>query len=196
MDLFQSFRPGQIDPLYVVTGTVMSSSWAIATYTKPMGPAHHMAVLSHCTPNTPNSPSYHWKRTGNSQAQSKITRTVDATGERTKDQCLFLRGFLLTPSTQHTTNRGQYRVKSSDGKRASGVGEGPSTSSSGGIGGTGNQGSAHFAAGSSRGGGVSEGATPNPETGRGSESVTVTELPSFKATVVSVTEQDELHPTL
>jgi hypothetical protein len=185
MDLFQCVDAGT-DPLYVVTGTVMSSSWAIATYTEPMDPAFNSAVLSRCVPNTANSPSYRWTRTGKSQAQSKITRTIDATGERAKDQCLFLRGFLLTPSTQHRTDRGQYRVKSSDGKAASGsgsgVGEGPATSRSlGGVGGTG--GSAHFAPGSSCSGGASEGALPGPEPGWGSDYVTVEELPSFKATV-------------
>jgi hypothetical protein len=187
MDLLQHVNDGT-EPLYIVTGTVMSSSWAMASYTEPMNPAFNLAVLSRCVPNNPNSPSYRWTRTGKSQARTKITRTIDSTGERVKDQCLFLRGFLLTPSTQRTTDRGQYGVKISDGNAASGsgsgVGEGTSTSKSlRGAGGTGSQGSAHFAAGSSRSGGASEGALPGPEPGRGSDYVTVKELPSFKATV-------------
>jgi hypothetical protein len=189
MELFQSLRPGKAEPLYVVTGTVMSSSWAIATYTEPMDPAYNLAVLSRVMSETPNShPTYRWTRTGKSQARSRITKTIDSTGERVKDQCLFLRGFLLTPSTQHTADHGQYRVRISDGKAASpgsgsGVGEGRSTASTfGGVCGTGSQGPAHFAAGSSRGG-ASEGALLGPEPGRGSDCVTVKELPSFKATV-------------
>ncbi|KAH6867204.1 hypothetical protein BKA70DRAFT_1243709 [Coprinopsis sp. MPI-PUGE-AT-0042] len=101
MALLQSLRPGKADPLYVVTGTVTSSSWATASYAEPMKAPYDLLILTRLMLKSSNSQSnYLWTR------------------EKAKDQCLFLRGFLLTPSTKHTSRCDGYTVRS-DGNAAS-----------------------------------------------------------------------------
>ncbi|KAH6903497.1 hypothetical protein BKA70DRAFT_1301159 [Coprinopsis sp. MPI-PUGE-AT-0042] len=119
MALLQSLRPGRADPLYVVTGTIASSSWAIATYAEPMNAPYDSLILTRrmLKDSSPQS-SYLWTHTGRAQARSRTSTTIDSTGEKAKDQCLFLRGFLLTPSTKHTSRTEGYGVRN-DGNTAS-----------------------------------------------------------------------------
>ncbi|KAH6915908.1 hypothetical protein BKA70DRAFT_473017 [Coprinopsis sp. MPI-PUGE-AT-0042] len=186
MTLFQSLRSGRADPLYVVTGTVTSSSWATATYAEPMKAPYDSVVLTHLMPQGPSSrPSYRWTRTGKAQVRSGVSVTIDPTGERAKDQCLFLRGFLLTPSTKHTTDRVLYGVRSSDGKATlgsdSGTGDRHSTSNGFESAGGGGLRSSSFSTGSHRGG-ASDKDVIVAEPVRGPEYAIVEEVPSLTST--------------
>ncbi|KAH6912954.1 hypothetical protein BKA70DRAFT_1531665 [Coprinopsis sp. MPI-PUGE-AT-0042] len=77
----------------VVTGTVLSSSWATATYNHPMDPSHNALVLKRVAGNESQSPYFLWTCSGSAQ-----TRTHGRQVRVTKDQCLFLKGFLLDAS--------------------------------------------------------------------------------------------------
>ncbi|KAH6903485.1 hypothetical protein BKA70DRAFT_598686 [Coprinopsis sp. MPI-PUGE-AT-0042] len=186
MDLFQSLRPGRSDPLYVVTGTVMSSSWATATYAEPMDAPYNLLVLAHLTFHGPYSQSsYRWTRTGKAQARSRTSATLDSAGESARDQCLFLRGFLLTPSTQHITDRGRHGVRNGDGNTASGsdLGTGgghPTTNSFESFVG-GSLGSSSFSTGSHQDS-ASDEAVLGTEPGCVSGRVVVDEVPSLTST--------------
>jgi hypothetical protein len=78
--------------LYVVTGTILSASWATATYEHPTGgPSYDSMVLKRVA--APNSPYYMWTDKGNAQTRTQGRQLRDK-----KDQCLFLKGFLLDAS--------------------------------------------------------------------------------------------------
>ncbi|KAH6887267.1 caspase domain-containing protein [Coprinopsis sp. MPI-PUGE-AT-0042] len=108
MELLQSLEPGRTDPLYVVTGKVTSSSWANATYAEP----ENSLVLTHFLDDLP---SYQWTEPGASRNWSKSSSTViNPQGERASDQCLFLRGFLLTPASENTTRQAKHALNIGD----------------------------------------------------------------------------------
>ncbi|KAH6890781.1 hypothetical protein BKA70DRAFT_866685 [Coprinopsis sp. MPI-PUGE-AT-0042] len=90
-------QPGQ--SLYVVTGTIKSDSWAIAVHTSPMQEPYDQMVLTR-REDTPEdtSPTYEWASCGSADARCGTSKAIGEDGRRSKDQCLFLRGFLLTPS--------------------------------------------------------------------------------------------------
>ncbi|KAH6890788.1 hypothetical protein BKA70DRAFT_867374 [Coprinopsis sp. MPI-PUGE-AT-0042] len=79
--------------IYVVTGTVMSATWAIATHDTPMHTSHDTLVLKRVQGNQSQTPFFMWRERGNAQ-----TRTQGRQARQNKDQCLFLRGFLITAS--------------------------------------------------------------------------------------------------
>ncbi|KAH6916275.1 hypothetical protein BKA70DRAFT_483173 [Coprinopsis sp. MPI-PUGE-AT-0042] len=90
-------EPGQ--SLYVVTGTIKSSSWAIAVHTSLMQKPFDQVVLTRREDKSGASfPTYTWTSQGSAAARSVASVALDEEGGRIKDQCLFLRGFLLTPS--------------------------------------------------------------------------------------------------
>ncbi|KAH6867200.1 hypothetical protein BKA70DRAFT_1453574 [Coprinopsis sp. MPI-PUGE-AT-0042] len=92
MEFLQHVDPGRTDPLYVVTGKVTSSSWAIATYTEAMPESDNDLVLTH----TPGKmPPYYWSKPGTAQTRSKSSSAVNKQGQRASDQCLFLQGYLI-----------------------------------------------------------------------------------------------------
>ncbi|KAH6906634.1 hypothetical protein BKA70DRAFT_395054 [Coprinopsis sp. MPI-PUGE-AT-0042] len=82
--------------LYIVTGTTKSASWAIATHGQPMQPSHNSLVLKRIPRGERCSPLFRWTRMGNAQTE---IRNHEHGQEKT--QCLFLRGFLLTPSDNY-----------------------------------------------------------------------------------------------
>ncbi|KAH6916258.1 hypothetical protein BKA70DRAFT_482848 [Coprinopsis sp. MPI-PUGE-AT-0042] len=90
------------DSLYVVTGTVKSDSWGIAVHTSPMREPNDCVVLTRRTDlesgGDGNPDAYEWTSRGKAEARYGETSSIDNSGQRTKDQCLFLRGFLITPS--------------------------------------------------------------------------------------------------
>ncbi|KAH6916271.1 hypothetical protein BKA70DRAFT_483121 [Coprinopsis sp. MPI-PUGE-AT-0042] len=90
-------QPGQ--SLYVVTGTIKSDSWAIAVHTSPMREGYDQMVLTRREGMLGAPfPTHEWTRLGSADARCEASKVIDADGRRIKDQCLFLRGFLLTPS--------------------------------------------------------------------------------------------------
>ncbi|KAH6884337.1 hypothetical protein BKA70DRAFT_1339685 [Coprinopsis sp. MPI-PUGE-AT-0042] len=111
MDLVQLLDPGRIDPLYVVTGKVTSSSWATATYSEPMTAPDDALVLTRFFRGLP---PYRWTEPGNSRNWSKSSSTMNPEGERASDQCLFLRGFLVTPSPTFTSRQERRALKTSN----------------------------------------------------------------------------------
>jgi hypothetical protein len=100
--------------LYVVTGTIKSDSWAIAVHTSPMQEPDNRIVLTRR--DGPPFPTHEWTSIGRADARCG-TAKVNEDGTRRKDQCLFLRGFLLTPSSESegpsTTNSGSGATGSS-----------------------------------------------------------------------------------
>ncbi|KAH6912112.1 hypothetical protein BKA70DRAFT_826009 [Coprinopsis sp. MPI-PUGE-AT-0042] len=112
MELLQSIDPGRTDPLYIVTGKVTSSSWATATYSEPMTAPDDVLVLAR---SFYGLPPYYWSEPGASRNWSKVSSNVNPGGERASDQCLFLRGFLLTPSSKHASREARHAVKTDNG---------------------------------------------------------------------------------
>ncbi|KAH6903483.1 hypothetical protein BKA70DRAFT_1227802 [Coprinopsis sp. MPI-PUGE-AT-0042] len=110
MELVQTLNPGRADPLYIVTGKVTSSSWATATYAEPMPESDNTVVLTHIPGETP---PYYWSEPGTTRNWSKASSAVNPQGERASNQCLFLRGFLLTPSPPNGSRQARYPLKSS-----------------------------------------------------------------------------------
>ncbi|KAH6913523.1 hypothetical protein BKA70DRAFT_1558832 [Coprinopsis sp. MPI-PUGE-AT-0042] len=103
MELLQFVDPGRTDPLYVVTGKVTSSSWASATYSEPLPEPDSSLVLTRFLHDLP---PYQWTKPGTARSRSKSSSTViNPQGERASDQCLFLRGFLLTPALGYTSSQ-------------------------------------------------------------------------------------------
>lgn len=86
-ELMQFLFPGRSDPLYIVTGQILSSSWATATYSQLMLPPDDLLVLTHFGQ---AKPPYQWSKAGNTRNRSKGSPTTS------NDQCLFLQGFLIT----------------------------------------------------------------------------------------------------
>jgi hypothetical protein len=81
--------------IYVVTGAIFSATWATATHDKEMHPSHDTIVLKREVPKGKGqNPYFVWTTIGGN-AQ---TRTQGRQAGETKDQCLFLRGFLMTAS--------------------------------------------------------------------------------------------------
>lgn len=107
MDLFSLLEPGQQDPLFIVTGLVTSSSWAAAAYPQARGDSHSHGslVLSRFSEYLPQK--YRWTRTSRqATTRSKASPSgLDSQGEMIKDQCLFLRGFLITPSPNNGSHQ-------------------------------------------------------------------------------------------
>ncbi|KAH6918045.1 hypothetical protein BKA70DRAFT_7230 [Coprinopsis sp. MPI-PUGE-AT-0042] len=91
--------PGQ--SLYVATGAIKSDSWGIAVHTSPMREPYNHIVLARRTGKGSGAftDTYGWTSKGNADARYGVSSSVDNDGRRTKDQSLFLRGFLITPST-------------------------------------------------------------------------------------------------
>ncbi|KAH6912952.1 hypothetical protein BKA70DRAFT_1397951 [Coprinopsis sp. MPI-PUGE-AT-0042] len=79
--------------VYVVTGAILSASWATATYDRPMDPSYDSLVLKRVAGHEGQSPYFVWTERGNAQ-----TRTQGRQVRERKDQCLFLRGFLISAS--------------------------------------------------------------------------------------------------
>ncbi|KAH6903498.1 hypothetical protein BKA70DRAFT_598917 [Coprinopsis sp. MPI-PUGE-AT-0042] len=98
LELVQSLNLGRTEnPLYVVTAKVTSSSWAIATYAEPMPESDNVLVLTH----TPGKiPPYYWSEPGTAQTRSMSSSAVNEQGQRASDQCLFLRGYMITPESK------------------------------------------------------------------------------------------------
>lgn len=92
--------PGE--SLYVVTGTIKSDSWAIAVHTTPMKePYDHIVLARRADKGTGALPdTYEWTSKGNADARYGVSRSLDDDERRAKDQSLFLRGFLIAPSTK------------------------------------------------------------------------------------------------
>ncbi|KAH6916267.1 hypothetical protein BKA70DRAFT_1556769, partial [Coprinopsis sp. MPI-PUGE-AT-0042] len=92
-------EPGQ--SLYVVTGTIKSDSWAIAVHTSPMQAPYDQVVLTRREDKSGTSfPTHGWTSQGGADARCGASTSLDEESGRMKDQCLFLRGFLLTPSVK------------------------------------------------------------------------------------------------
>ncbi|KAH6901418.1 hypothetical protein BKA70DRAFT_1309369 [Coprinopsis sp. MPI-PUGE-AT-0042] len=92
-------QPGE--SLYVVTGTIKSDSWAIAVHTSPMRePYDHMVLSRREGYPGLNVPTHEWTSCGSADARYGESNAIGEDGGRAKDQCLFLRGFLLTPSAK------------------------------------------------------------------------------------------------
>ncbi|KAH6913521.1 hypothetical protein BKA70DRAFT_1525895 [Coprinopsis sp. MPI-PUGE-AT-0042] len=109
MELLQLLEPGRIDPLYIMTGKVTSSSWANATYSEPLPEPDNSLVLTHFPLNLP---PYQWTKPGTSRNWSRSSSTViNPQGERASDQCLFLRGFLLTPAPGYMSHQAQHALR-------------------------------------------------------------------------------------
>lgn len=88
--------------IYVVTGTILSATWAIATHNKPMHPTYNTLLLKRVAGTSGNqSPFYRWESKGNAQTRTQGHRSQPAS----KDQCLFLRGFLITASSDFWKKR-------------------------------------------------------------------------------------------
>jgi hypothetical protein len=79
--------------IYVVTGTVLSATWATATHATAMDPVFNTLTLKRFPGSEDNESSYRWTHRGNAQ-----TRTQGSRVGRSKDQCIFLRGFMITAS--------------------------------------------------------------------------------------------------
>ncbi|KAH6916495.1 hypothetical protein BKA70DRAFT_487888 [Coprinopsis sp. MPI-PUGE-AT-0042] len=80
--------------IYVVTGTILSATWATATHSIPMHPSHNTLVLKREVPSDQSrKPFFVWTKRGNARTQTQGSQAGEA-----KDQCLFLRGFLITAS--------------------------------------------------------------------------------------------------
>ncbi|KAH6880896.1 hypothetical protein BKA70DRAFT_1411665 [Coprinopsis sp. MPI-PUGE-AT-0042] len=118
IDLVHLLSPGQCEPLFIVTGIVTSSSWATATYPRLMEASHgpDSLVLSRLSQELPQR--YRWTRTSRqATTRSKASPSgINSQGERIKDQCLFLRGFLITPSPQHVKHQRQHALRHKDTK--------------------------------------------------------------------------------
>ncbi|KAH6911150.1 G-protein alpha subunit-domain-containing protein [Coprinopsis sp. MPI-PUGE-AT-0042] len=112
MELVQFVDPGRTDPLYIVTGKITSSSWANATYSEPMIAPDDVLVLSR---RFHGIPPYLWTEPKSARNWSQSSSTVNAQGERASDQCLFLRGFLLTPSPRYWSRQTRRALKTSNG---------------------------------------------------------------------------------
>ncbi|KAH6880895.1 hypothetical protein BKA70DRAFT_187226 [Coprinopsis sp. MPI-PUGE-AT-0042] len=110
MDLVQLLDPGRTEPLYIVTGKVTSSSWATATYSEPLIAPNDALVLTRFFRGLP---PYRWTEPGNARNWSKSSSNVNPQGERASDQCLFLRGFLVTPSPKRSRQAG-HALKTND----------------------------------------------------------------------------------
>ncbi|KAH6880898.1 hypothetical protein BKA70DRAFT_187284 [Coprinopsis sp. MPI-PUGE-AT-0042] len=99
MDLFHVLGLDRHDPLFIVTGLMTSSSWATAAYpqAREASQDHGSLVLSRVPEDLPQN--YYWTRTARqATVRAKASPSgVDSEGKRIKDQCLFLRGFLITP---------------------------------------------------------------------------------------------------
>ncbi|KAH6903472.1 hypothetical protein BKA70DRAFT_1301080 [Coprinopsis sp. MPI-PUGE-AT-0042] len=110
IDLVNLLVPDRGDPLFIVTGLVTSSSWATAAYpqSREASQSPDSLVLSRLTENLPQN--YRWTRTSRqATARSKASPSgLDSRGERIKDQCLFLRGFLVTPSPRDASHRARH----------------------------------------------------------------------------------------
>ncbi|KAH6874975.1 hypothetical protein BKA70DRAFT_1449092 [Coprinopsis sp. MPI-PUGE-AT-0042] len=146
MDLIQSIDPGRIEPLYIVTGKVTSSSWATATYSEPMTATGDALVLTRFLRGLP---SYRWTEPGNARNESKYSRSINPEGERASDQCLFLRGFLLTPAANETSHKPRRTLKASNS--APGTSEThPKADTTGGASGEGSPQSTHSSRASSQ----------------------------------------------
>ncbi|KAH6913518.1 hypothetical protein BKA70DRAFT_1421785 [Coprinopsis sp. MPI-PUGE-AT-0042] len=108
IELLRFLDPDRTEPLYVVTGKVTSSSWATATYSEPLPEANNSLVLAHFLGNVP---PYQWIKSGTARNRSKSSATVINTqGERASDQCLFLRGFLLTLAPEYSSRQPQHAL--------------------------------------------------------------------------------------
>ncbi|KAH6903522.1 hypothetical protein BKA70DRAFT_1404123 [Coprinopsis sp. MPI-PUGE-AT-0042] len=118
IDLVQLLVPGGGDPLFIVTGLVTSSSWATAAYPQSMEAfnGHGSLVLSRLPLDSPHR--YRWTRTSRqATTRSKASPSgIDPQGERIKDQCLFLRGFLVTLSPRLAKHQSQYALRHSNTK--------------------------------------------------------------------------------
>ncbi|KAH6880931.1 hypothetical protein BKA70DRAFT_173854 [Coprinopsis sp. MPI-PUGE-AT-0042] len=111
-ELLQFVDPGRTDPLYVITGKVTSSSWANATYSEHPPEPDNLLVLTHFLHDLP---PYHWTKPGTARNWSKSSsKVVNPQGERASDQCLFLRGFLLTPAPGYTSSQAQHALNIGD----------------------------------------------------------------------------------
>jgi hypothetical protein len=92
-----------LDPgesLYVVTGTIKSDSWGIAVHTSPMREPYDYVVLKQRPQGGGDAfvNTYEWTSCGKADARYGESTEIDGDGKREMDQCLFLRGFLMTPS--------------------------------------------------------------------------------------------------
>ncbi|KAH6867457.1 hypothetical protein BKA70DRAFT_1360606 [Coprinopsis sp. MPI-PUGE-AT-0042] len=111
--------------LYVVTGTIKSDSWAIAVHKSPMREPYDQMVLTRIEGNSGvDFPTHEWTCWGSADARCGASSSIDEGGGRVKDQCLFLRGFLLTMSPdveQHSTtdDNGAYHADSGSGSGSS-----------------------------------------------------------------------------
>lgn len=94
--IIEQHRLPSATSLHIVTGTTKSASWAIATHRRPMQPDHNSLTLKRIPRDGGQPPLFRWTQTGNAQ-----TETRDHELGHGKNQCLFLRGFLLTPSENY-----------------------------------------------------------------------------------------------
>ncbi|TFK23324.1 hypothetical protein FA15DRAFT_469069 [Coprinopsis marcescibilis] len=86
------------ESLYIVTGCIKTDSWALASHTSPMKGPNNVLVLKNRRFGSSRS-FYAWVRKGNAQTRSGTTgNNFTNAGPRRKEHCLFLRGFLLTPT--------------------------------------------------------------------------------------------------
>ncbi|KAH6916287.1 hypothetical protein BKA70DRAFT_1419197 [Coprinopsis sp. MPI-PUGE-AT-0042] len=90
--LQEKHKFAQRSSLYIVTGTVLSASWAIATYGHPMKVPHNTLALKHYVGDENRQPFWAWTQRASAHVRVGGTRASN------KDQCLFLHGFLITPS--------------------------------------------------------------------------------------------------
>jgi hypothetical protein len=88
--LVEKHRVPEGSSVYIITGTIRSTSWATATHDRPMNSPYDSLVLKRVLNDETLEQFFVWTERGSAQ-----TRTQD--GNR-KDQTLFLRGFLMTAS--------------------------------------------------------------------------------------------------
>lgn len=102
--------------IYVVTGTIHSAAWAMATHGTAMDPSFDTLTLKRIPGTAEREPFYHWRHRGNAQ-----TRTQGRRPSEKNDQCIFLKGFLVTASIAIWNTRRELTLKST-----SNPSEGPS----------------------------------------------------------------------
>lgn len=106
-DLFQYFSPDGANPLYIVTGQVSSASWATATYSECSSTLPKRSLV--LTRFADDWPQYTWTET-----TGEVNHMTGFNNEGAPDQCLFLRGFLLTPSRNHRAQKERVVVASNE----------------------------------------------------------------------------------
>ncbi|PFH47984.1 hypothetical protein AMATHDRAFT_150842 [Amanita thiersii Skay4041] len=88
--------------LYLVTGCIKSTSWAIATFDRPSCPGDYLQFVTPCdlppqqiNGYMPSRRSHHWKRASGTIGRAGPSST-DLAVVGAQNQCTFLRGFKIT----------------------------------------------------------------------------------------------------